>query len=64
MSITLLLQQKIQNADYARMIQNNIASFRLAAAETVISLAWADRAAQARASMRAVWLKRRICFLL
>jgi len=27
MSITLLLQQKIQNADYARMIQNNIASF-------------------------------------
>ena len=30
MSITLLLQQKIQNADYARMIQNNIASFSLA----------------------------------
>jgi hypothetical protein len=27
MSITLLLQQKIQNADYARMIQNNIDSF-------------------------------------
>ena len=27
MSITLLLQQKIQNADYARMIQNNITSF-------------------------------------
>ena len=27
MSITLLLQQKIQNADYARMIQNNIAPF-------------------------------------
>ena len=27
MSITLLLQQKIQNTDYARMIQNNIASF-------------------------------------
>ena len=30
MSIILLLQQKIQNADYARMIQNNIASFSLA----------------------------------
>ena len=27
MSITLLLQQKIQNADYARMIQSNIAPF-------------------------------------
>ena len=27
MSIILLLQQKIQNADYARMIQSNIAPF-------------------------------------
>jgi len=27
MSITLLLQQKIQNTDYARMIQSNIAPF-------------------------------------
>ena len=27
MSITLLLQQKIQDADYARMIQSNIAPF-------------------------------------